>query len=132
MPGFAVLGGNNDFAGIDVDIAPEAVFVAEDGERVALGGTGYPAELVCGVPCRFLVPDADGVIVVGFHRDVFRQGEVPPVGAAVFFFVPDIGDEDADDEGREADESNAHLPGGVEDAFEGWFHTIFFFVLLSL
>ena len=39
----------------------------------------------------------------------FRQGEVVPVVAAVFFFVPDTGNEDAYDEGREADESQAHL-----------------------
>lgn len=78
------------------------------------------------VPCRLFVPDADGVIVVGFHRDVFRQGEVVQVVAAVFFFVPDAGDEDADDEGREADESQAHLPGEGEEAFEGSIHLFVF------
>ena len=128
LPGFAVLGRNDDFAGVDVQVAALAVFVTEDGKTVALGGAGYPAELPRGVPGFFSAPDAHGVVVVGFHLDVCRQGGVVPVVAAVSFFVPDAEDENAYGEGREADESQAHLPGGVEDGFEGCVHSFHYII----
>ena len=122
LPGFAVLGRDNDFAGVDVEVAALTVLVAEDGEAVALGRARYPAEFFGGVPGFFFVPDAHSVIVVCFHLDICRQGGIVPVVAAIAFFVPGLGDEDTDAEDGEADDSQAHLPGGVEDGFEGGCH----------
>lgn len=68
------------------------------------------------------IPDADAVVVETVDLNVLREGFVLPGCAPVFFFVPYFCDEDADDGGGKAEESQAHLPGGAEDAFEGCVH----------
>lgn len=38
--------------------------------------------------------------------------------------MPDVGNQDADGSGREAEESQSHLPGDIEDGFEFCIHCI--------
>ena len=49
--------------------------------------------------------------------DILRQLLVPPFGPTERVVVPFTDDKDADDEGREPEESQSHLPGEVENGF---------------
>lgn len=132
LPGVAVgslFGRNDDFAGIAVEKTAVTVGVTVNSNAVAKRSPGDPAELRGDVTGSPVVPDADAVVVIAVDLNVLREGFVLPVGTAISVVVPGDCDENADAENGEAEESQAHLPGGVEDGFKGCVHDYIFYIL---
>ena len=128
LPGVTVpcpVGRDYDFTGFAVEIATVTAPVTIDGDAVAERSAGYPEKFGRNVSGRTSVPDTDTVVVKAVDPNVLREGFVFPCRTSVFFFVPDADNYNADSDGRNAEESQAHLPGGIEDGFEGCVHDRF-------
>lgn len=102
-----LLGGDDNLAGVAVEVTAVAVDVTIDGDAVAGRSAGHPSEFGRDVTFCPSVPHAFAIPVEGMHGDVLRQVLAISVISPAGLFMPDRKDENANCKGGQSDESPA-------------------------
>ena len=125
VPRLVVLRGDYNLACVGIVISPHPFLVTENGETVSLARVaGHPAEPFGGVFVCGPVPDAHSVLI-GVHLHILRYCTVAIVRPSATAYVAANSENDSKHGGSYAEQSQAHLPGGIEKRFEVEFHDRF-------